>query len=247
MKTCRPLFLALSLAASVHVMAADPQYTTTEPYTFPVLPGTQAWANLNGPHEHALACEIPTAVAKSMTTEALIRTCMSYPLSGLLFAYHGSEQHKGAFFRNFYGFKELASRSDAASCLLEYYKEYCTGSNAKEIIDPGSVLLLHWLLDREEIQSLFTPVQKEQLASLSLRKFARLVKKSNDHGSAMPIVSLGLTLLVQKDVVIHKGGKTFDKRNLPDCAIRYIRGETIRKDEAGWVTTLADACSTLEH
>ncbi len=113
-----------SLVLSSDWVWAQEKYTISQPYDFPIKPGTPAWADLHGLHGRIQACEMPTTVAKSMTTAALVETCMNYLLRGNISVYDTSSPLIEAFFNNFAGFKELALRTDAGTNLLAAYQAF---------------------------------------------------------------------------------------------------------------------------
>lgn len=49
-------------------------------YNFPVRPGTEEWKKLKSGDEMAAVCNIPEAVLKNLSTQALVNTCLDYPL-----------------------------------------------------------------------------------------------------------------------------------------------------------------------
>lgn len=113
-----------SLVLSSGWLWAQEKYTISKPYDFPIKPGTPAWADLHGHLGRIQACEMPITVARSMTTAALVETCMNYPLRRNISVYDTSSPLIDAFFNNFAGFKELALRADAGTNLLAAYQAF---------------------------------------------------------------------------------------------------------------------------
>ena len=89
------------------------EYSITEAYQYPVVPGMKEWKKLNSLQEKAESCQIPEDILGDMTTEALIETVVNYPLFINVFAYDnkktGLEHVKGYF----NGLQELYERVDA--------------------------------------------------------------------------------------------------------------------------------------
>lgn len=55
-------------------------FTINEPYIYPILPGTKEWENFNSRNEMMAACQIPTEIVASMSTEALTLSVINHPL-----------------------------------------------------------------------------------------------------------------------------------------------------------------------
>ena len=98
-------------------------YSITEAYQYPVVPGMEEWKKINSLQEKAEACQIPEDILGSMTTEALVETVVNYPLFINVFAYDnkkmGLEHVKGYF----NGLQELYERDDAIEKMEIYIGE----------------------------------------------------------------------------------------------------------------------------
>ncbi len=109
-----PLVLCFALSTSFG-------QNRTTPYEFPVKPGTEEWKKLKTGEEMLAACTIPEKVLASLTTEALARTCLSYPLLHEVTYASNLQQGIIAVIRNFNGLTELLARKDGAAALMELY------------------------------------------------------------------------------------------------------------------------------
>ena len=67
---------ALPITADANVQ--NPYYIT-EPYEYPIVPGTDEWRNLNSLYDMVQACAVPQEVLEHMTTHALAETVLNYP------------------------------------------------------------------------------------------------------------------------------------------------------------------------
>lgn len=98
----------------------EAQYEITESYEYPIKPGDDEWYEFTSLQEKIEACAIPKEVLSSMTTEALVKTILDYPLLANVYAYEnyitGFESVKSYF----PGVEELLSREDAQECLVKY-------------------------------------------------------------------------------------------------------------------------------
>ena len=61
-------------------------------WDFPVRYGTKEWENLKTFEEKFNAYNIPDEILKNISTEELVKTCLSYPQLGLMHAYNTTGQ-----------------------------------------------------------------------------------------------------------------------------------------------------------
>ena len=113
----RAVFLALSaaLAAGAWAETERSAYPVTEPYQFPVQPGTPEWAELAEAGLARNACRMPAGLAEQMTSEALLETALDYPYVGSILAF--SDPVQGFWSNANYNdaLAELVTRPDAAA------------------------------------------------------------------------------------------------------------------------------------
>ena len=113
----RAVFLALSaaLAAGAWAVTERSAYPVTEPYQFPVQPGTPEWAELAEAGLARNACRMPVGLAEQMTSEALLETALDYPYVIDMLAY--SDAAAGFWSNANYNdaLAELVTRPDAAA------------------------------------------------------------------------------------------------------------------------------------
>ena len=83
----RAAFLALSAALIVGawICIHRAAYPVTEPYQFPVQPGTPEWAELAEAGLARNACRLPAGLAEQMTSEALLETALDYPFNASMY------------------------------------------------------------------------------------------------------------------------------------------------------------------
>jgi hypothetical protein len=232
--------LLASMLLSLHSVLAQETYTITRPYNFPIKPGTQEWAGLNGHIEKVLACEIPVGFAKKMTTEALIQTCMDYPLYGNVSAYYGNQKSLDTFFNSFYGHKELATRMDAPAKLLAYYRNYTeTVGQTNRLFNSVVSEYIHWFIKRPEFYAKYTDEQKQELAILSWRHAVSLYHRPKYSLCCLDPARIGLDLLINQGIVLQQNGQVLDSAKLPLGALKYCQGgQSIGKAEGNWLLDL---------
>lgn len=102
------------------VFAADNLINT--PYEYPVVPGTEEWAELMSFPEKIEVCKIPEGKAEAMSTEALIETILNHPIWTIYFAYDMDSVYDIYSEDIIVALKELEQREDADELLLARYQ-----------------------------------------------------------------------------------------------------------------------------
>ena len=94
----------------------------TQPYTYPILPGSNEWRNFESVHEMIEACQIPEDLLTNMTTKALVQTVLDYPLLMDLLAEGEARHGFEVMISRFNGLQELSRRVDARDELEIQYR-----------------------------------------------------------------------------------------------------------------------------
>jgi len=105
---------------------SDKEYTCdfdgvrpSDAYTYPILPGTPAWAELKTGQEMTDACQIPVELLKKMSTQAVIQALLDHPLLLEIFQrFQFQADFESLFFGN-NAYKELTGRKDAGKSLID--------------------------------------------------------------------------------------------------------------------------------
>jgi len=94
-----------------------------EPYEFPVLPGSEQWAELSTSKQMDEVCVVPDEVLEYLSTKALLITCLDYPR--LIDVYCANDIQSGFEFssNHFNGLKKLLKRDNLNETLLSYYPD----------------------------------------------------------------------------------------------------------------------------
>ena len=135
------LFLMSTAAYAVPIaVTEEPQgYYITEPYEYPILPGTAEWEALpNNLAAKVNACAVPLDTLEHMTTGALLETVLTYPLLDNIFAFNTIEQGIESVSSYFHGINVLREREDApqAVALMSQAHTYFTvAQNSEELSD----------------------------------------------------------------------------------------------------------------
>jgi hypothetical protein len=97
-------------------------YSIDQPYTYPIEPGTNAWAETGNHAARVQACQIPEDILGNMTTEALLETVLAYPHLLDMYAYDNTQYGFKRVTAGFNGLQELLDRKDAGSATLAKYR-----------------------------------------------------------------------------------------------------------------------------
>ena len=115
--------LCVTLVASAVVAGSA---VRRQPYEYPVVPGTEAWTELNGLDEMIAACAVDENRLEAMTTPALLETVLHYPLLVNIYAFSSAEQGIDSVSSYFAGLPMLLARPDALSCMEAYAQAEAT-------------------------------------------------------------------------------------------------------------------------
>lgn len=97
-------------------------FSISDTYEYPIVPGTDEWKDLKSLTEKVQACQIPSNKLKSISTEGLLETLLTYPL---ILDYGAFNMQQDGFERiksENNGFSELYGRTDFINVITERYK-----------------------------------------------------------------------------------------------------------------------------
>lgn len=104
------------------IASANQTTTASDAYHFPVMPGSDAWAQFETHQAMLDATQIPTDVLHAMSTKGLVETVLAYPLFGDLLAFNNTQQGFDAVKGGFNGLAELLNRPEAGHELFARYQ-----------------------------------------------------------------------------------------------------------------------------
>lgn len=132
------LVLAMSVIGFASSVEEEPQLDSTkitEPYDYPVVPGTDEWRALKSHEEMVEACRVPEEILKEMTTEALFETAMTYPLLSDMLFYSDMRQGYEITKENCDIFKELFAKPDVEEVINKYISSGVSTCSADDSLD----------------------------------------------------------------------------------------------------------------
>jgi hypothetical protein len=185
------------------------------PYAFPVKPGTLEWAALS-PEESKALCQIPPEIMRTLDTDALVETCMSYPFISDYLLFSDQRAALKHVISGFNGFQELSQRKDAARKLLDWYRRNTDDFSDTSNPPYAAFSFLHSYLGLPEVISMFNTSEKAQLALQSLRfvRAARLRNGTESVAEAMGAL-LFTHLIARERVELTTAHGHFDANSLP--------------------------------
>ncbi|MDR2980023.1 MAG: hypothetical protein LBV02_06260 [Bacteroidales bacterium] len=174
-------------------------------YQFTIVPGTEAWRNLDmNADKHALL-QIPEDTLSVISTPRLVETCLYYPMNIEIFAFDNLTQGFAFVRTKFNGFDELFRREDAGICLLSYYqlRDPVFVTQFKEPIDQGRYSLdfvrLELMLAQPEIIDRLGEFQIRSLLRFSLGKIERQADFPQYYSRVfIPVTALVMGRILQK-------------------------------------------------
>ncbi|MFA5248594.1 MAG: hypothetical protein WC415_05255 [Patescibacteria group bacterium] len=187
-------------------------------YDFPIKPGTDEWKKFTSYGEMLTATQIPDKMLKSMSTRALVKTCLDYPNSGSIGAHNSLQQGLEAIVSGFNGLQELLKRDDAGIELLAQYR--LVNEEIKisiKNIDSGDSLnwyyfkhtLIEMLLAQESIRSNMSEGDEKALIKECLNNF-NLKKGRQDIYNITS--SESMILIMKKVLEKRKAGPLIDEK-----------------------------------
>lgn len=111
---------AIELSGDGLTSAADSSVDTdpidsriTESYKYSIVPGDDAWKKMTNVIERREACFVPEYILKDMTTEALVKTVVTYPLFIDIYVFNSPDTGFEWIAQYFKGVEILSEREDA--------------------------------------------------------------------------------------------------------------------------------------
>lgn len=132
------------------------------------------WTEVESLEDRFTACDITEDKAKTMTTDAIVRSILHYPLNYIIFAYNNPIDAIVLVMEHSCLHQELLRRSDAAEILLRYFEQteidmtrtspFCDESSWT--VTYADEMFLEYLLASRLIKGLDKPVISEKLFAI---------------------------------------------------------------------------------
>ena len=171
-------FLLVALGGGCNPQApvaerVQPVRTIDQPYEYPLKPGDPEWKNLNGNIAMLSAVQIPGEILQVLSTKALAKSVLEYPLFMDIWAYDEETgfKHLAA---NFNGLRDLLAREDAGPALLEEYRAFDPAGFKPQLGSDGRgfhsfrLRYLEMIMGQPSILAQLSPEQRKLLVQTAL-------------------------------------------------------------------------------
>lgn len=164
------------------------QESQADIYDFPIKRGGDEWNKLENYQAKRDACQIPSAMLSSLSTEALIATYLNYPILGDLMVFSTLQQGVEKLKENFNGADELLQRKDVGKKLLEKYQAMKAASIDPDwsLVEKGEfsfkMMAIEILLAQENVLSSLDPSSRKYLLKLAHDKLDEKKKNQEVYG-----------------------------------------------------------------
>lgn len=198
----------------------------------------KTWKPLTSYEEKINDCQIPSIMLKSMSTEGLVETCLTFPFYMDIFAFNNLQEGFQKISSRFNGFEELFKRNDAGIIILKRYEalqpdnfDY-TWTNIQKGNLGWKLSYIEILLAQNEIINKLNKIDRLELLNNCLQKLR--IKQNNPELYGMD--ALGMTVLVMGRVLKHEElsalkTKTVDDKNLESFIEKGELNKTNSLDE----------------
>lgn len=177
-----------------------------EPYNFPIKPGDPEWSNLETDEERLRAVQIPESILKCLTDEALLQTCIDYPLYLDFTASSDTDPSTGFeefLVKKFNGLQELFERKNIEAILLDRY----ISEDMYSFVEKYNVFRLEYFymfLLRGSVISNLDEYQVYNFIKNSLGKFDTIQNESPPYILRYSGVELIITYSMAREMLFHR-------------------------------------------
>jgi len=144
-----------------------------KPYDFPAKPGTEQWTKLTSSKQMDEICVVPEEVLNTISTKALLITCLNYPRLIDLFLASDLQTGFNFYSSHFNGLANLLKRPDLSKVLLTTYSEFDYSSNQIKGYDQKftskQIAFFECILAQKEIIKTFEKNNRLQLLSQAIK------------------------------------------------------------------------------
>nr|WP_289731572.1 hypothetical protein [Thomasclavelia cocleata] len=167
--------------------------TINEPYVYPILPGTKEWESFKSKSEMMNACQIPSEIIDSMSTEALTLSVINHPLLDTdVLSYDNYTQGFDSFVSDFDATKALLEREDFAVNLAKIYLDtpVLSKEEYKEQRSNSQNTMLDFtvketVLAVPQVYNLFKEDEAEALIVIAKNKMKEKSKNEETYGTSV--------------------------------------------------------------
>lgn len=185
------------------------------------------WKNFKTGKEMGNALMIPTDILKNLSTEALVETCLNYPMFGSIIFYNDLQTGFEKVTKYFNGLQELLKREDAGKVLIKKYEQINPeqlGFERFEYMNTVYVYMyIELILAQEDVISSLLQEERIELIKMSLHILAEKQKYPKKFSSFVQETSylLMARLLKYEGVNLIEDNSKLENQSKIDLFIRY--------------------------
>lgn len=162
--------------------------TISEPYDYPIRPGTEEWKGAKNHDELRELNQIPSQIIQKMDTRTLLNSVVRYPLIGDILLFPSFSRGIVRLKEDFFAFDSLLSRSDVIEALMPVYEAYEPSkvNRLQDPIDIGEYMLglslLEFIISDRAQHGTINAGHKHRLSVALLLKYAQKEELVDQYG-----------------------------------------------------------------
>jgi len=170
-------------------------------WDYPVKPGTEEWDQLKTEDERIAAVQIPENILTELSSDEVIKLCVSFPLFGYFTAFNSSQEGFRIMLSRFNVFQHLLAKKNIGNGLLAIYKD--AGMSGFEKLPYSNKFwtikldFIELVISQEEVILSLTPADRMDLVLEAKKKFSEKLK----HESFASLPSLQSTALIMARIL----------------------------------------------
>ena len=151
-----------------------------EPFVFLAEKDFKAWTDIVSLEDRFAACEVPETILHMMTTDALVKSALNYPLNFIYSAYNNPFNLLDLIIKNSTLHRELLGRSDAAEVLIRYFAQSTIDTTntdsfinrSESVLSYANELFFDYLMASPQVSGLFNEKEHEKVQRIADCKIA---------------------------------------------------------------------------
>ena len=151
-------------------------YAQSSTWDYPIKPGTEKWKLYQNTPDIVRDLQMPEKVLKSISTEELLKVCLTYPFFSSYTASNSPFEGLNRTLDSFNGFEEFSNRKDANNVIFNFYvnKQVSEIDKIEKEIDKADYSFNYCgyelLLCNKKIITKFSKEQQTDILKLSMKR-----------------------------------------------------------------------------
>ena len=172
-------------------------------WDYPVKPGTKEWATFETGEQMFNACQIPSDILSTISTEDLVTVCLNYPLFNDYMAFNDEREGVNVMIKKFNGLWELSKRKDGVKELIKVYTNFPILSQIQKNITskdyhiPYKLSFLELVLSDSIFLSQMDNLELGELKKIAVSKYADKLQNTNVYS----LFSIKKSMLLAAEII----------------------------------------------